>query len=72
MKKTKQERKEAKHKKNLLLAEYKITHDWKQDIIADLRSYRPTVGFCKVCGIHYQLFKINPTPCHNKQDNNLT
>jgi hypothetical protein len=57
--------KEEKRKKALLFAENKHTHNWQAAGAIDRMtgSYRPMMGFCKACGIHYQLFKAKPAPC---------
>ena len=62
---TKQERVDRKNKAIQLLAEHKGTHEWLQEGMVDrvTRAYRPMTGCCKKCGIHYKLFKYNPTAC---------
>ena len=55
-------RREAKDKAAKYLSKCKKSHKWLQEGSFDhiSQTYRPMAGCCKICGIHYQLFKHSP------------
>jgi|SRR3989304_8525935 len=66
------ERKKAKHDKLIDVEDMKRSHDWVQSKTYNITktSVTYTIGNCRRCGAHYQLFKANPVMCPRAKTRN--